>query len=103
MTKKRWVALLPLLPLVPLLISATPVEPSPQAIDYADGILTTDEVNALSYLKYPQIYADMKGRFGFPARRDASTDYYWIGDRGYWVAIDYSGMEAVGFRLWEEE
>jgi hypothetical protein len=103
MTETRWVALLPLLPLVPLLISATPVQPSAQAIDYASGILTEEEVIALGYLAYPQTYADMKSRFGFPAKRDATNDYYWASDRGNWIAIEYNGLEATGFRLWEEE
>lgn len=63
-----------------------------------DGQLVESEIQALLYLQFPQSYGAMQSRFGFPAYRDAASDYYQL-PNGHWVAIDYNGTTATGYRF----
>ncbi|MBE9068605.1 hypothetical protein IQ260_18320 [Leptolyngbya cf. ectocarpi LEGE 11479] len=84
----------------------TPVEavepsavPSPDLEPYAlDGELNKAEIKALLYLQFPQSYDAISERFGFPAYRDSTADYYKL-PNGRWVAIQYAGKTATGLRF----
>jgi hypothetical protein len=68
----------------------------PPGIPWASGILTHEEANSLAYLAFPQTYADMRGRYGQPAYRSSTADYYQVGN--HWVAIAYNATnQATGF------
>ena len=63
-----------------------------------DGELNESEIKALLYLQFPQSYEAISERFGFPAYRDSAADYYKL-PNGRWVAIQYSGYTATGYRF----
>jgi hypothetical protein len=84
----------------PAAIATQPITPSGQA--WASGQLSRDEANSLAYLSYPQTYADMKGRYGYPAYRDGNTDYYQVEE--HWLAIEYNAQnQATGFSFWTDQ
>jgi hypothetical protein len=98
--------LLTLLPLAGLLIlmgqipSAQASKPGLAAIPYGvDGQWSEQDLQALLHLAFPQTYADMQGRFGFPGYRDAQADYYQLEETSHIIAIDYDGATAIGWRL----
>ena len=63
-----------------------------------EGELNESEIKALLYLQFPQSYEAISERFGFPAYRDNAADYYKL-PNGRWVAIQYSGYTATGYRF----
>ncbi|ESA32747.1 hypothetical protein N836_24360 [Leptolyngbya sp. Heron Island J] len=63
-----------------------------------DGELNESEIKALLYLQFPQSYEAISERFGFPAYRDSTADYYKL-PNSRWVAIYYSGYTATGYRF----
>ena len=63
-----------------------------------DGSLNEAEIKALLYLQFPQQYESITDRFGFPAYRDATKDYYSL-PNGRWVAVKYSGRTATGIKF----
>jgi hypothetical protein len=63
-----------------------------------DGQLSETDIKALLYLQFPQSYEAMQDRFGFPAYRDGAADYYEL-PNNRWVAVDYSGATATGYRF----
>lgn len=73
--------------------------PSPDLEPYAlDGTLNEAEIKALLYLQFPQSYDAISQRFGFPAYRDSTTDYYKL-PNGRWAAIQYAGTTATGLKF----
>ncbi|MEM1242770.1 MAG: hypothetical protein AAGI45_23310, partial [Cyanobacteria bacterium P01_H01_bin.26] len=73
--------------------------PSPALEPYGiDGELSQAEIEALLYLQFPQSYNAISDRFGFPAYRDSTTDYYKL-PNGRWAAIQYAGTTATGLRF----
>ena len=63
-----------------------------------DGELSEAEIKALLYLQFPQSYDAILNRFGFPAYRDSTTDYYKL-PNGRWAAIQYTGTTATGIKF----
>ncbi|NEP58725.1 MAG: hypothetical protein F6K31_17190 [Symploca sp. SIO2G7] len=63
-----------------------------------DGELSEAEIKTLLYLQFPQSYEDISDRFGFPAYRDSTSDYYEL-PNGRWVAIQYAGKTATGLKF----
>ena len=63
-----------------------------------DGELNESEIRALLYLQFPQSYDAISQRFGFPAYRDSTTDYYKL-PNGRWAAIQYAGTTATGLKF----
>lgn len=63
-----------------------------------DGELNESEIKSLLYLQFPQSYEAISERFGFPAYRDSTADYYKLPNER-WVAIQYSGYNATGYRF----
>ena len=63
-----------------------------------DGELSEADIKALLYLQFPQSYEAISDRFGFPAYRDSTTDYYKL-PNGRWVAIQYAGKTATGLKF----
>ncbi|MEO1509427.1 MAG: hypothetical protein AAFU84_17445 [Cyanobacteria bacterium J06633_23] len=63
-----------------------------------DGSLNEAEIKALLYLQFPQQYESITDRFGFPAYRDATKDYYSL-PNGRWVAVKYSGRTATSIKF----
>ena len=88
------------------LLRPTPVEavessavPSAGLQPYGvDGELSQADIKALLYLQFPQSYEAISGRFGFPAYRDSTADYYKL-PNGRWVAIQYAGKTATGLKF----
>ncbi len=77
-----------------------PAIPDTNAEAYGlSGTMGEADLLALSYLTWPQNYTSISDRFGFPAQRSESTDYYNIsGNR--WVAIYYdSAGNATGYSI----
>lgn len=77
-----------------------PASPDANAEDYGlDGTMGEADLLALSYLNWPQNYTSISDRFGFPAQRSESADYYSIsGNR--WVAIYYDSTgNATGYSI----
>ncbi|NEP19968.1 MAG: hypothetical protein F6J97_24285 [Leptolyngbya sp. SIO4C1] len=73
--------------------------PDLDAEDYGlDGTLSQADVLAMTYLEWPQSYDAVSGRFGFPAKRNESTDYYQT-PGGQWVAVFYDGAVATGYSI----
>ncbi|MBW4514182.1 MAG: hypothetical protein KME11_03145 [Timaviella obliquedivisa GSE-PSE-MK23-08B] len=68
-----------------------------------DGELSQGDVEDLSYLAFPQTSADMRNRFGSPKCMDARLDYYKVAGTLGWVAIEFAGSEAIGYRTWAGE
>lgn len=74
--------------------------PSESATPYGvDGSLNAGEISAVMSLVYPQNYNSIANRFGFPAYRDEFRDYYQIENTDHWLAIDYDGDRALGYRI----
>ncbi|ESA32775.1 hypothetical protein N836_24500 [Leptolyngbya sp. Heron Island J] len=63
-----------------------------------DGELSEADIKALLYLRFPQSYEAISGRFGFPAYRDSVSDYYKL-PNGRWVVIQYAGKTATGLKF----
>ena len=63
-----------------------------------DGELSEADIKALLYLQFPQSYEAISGRFGFPAYRDSTSDYYGL-PNGRWVAVQYTGTTATGIKF----
>ena len=83
----------------PVEATAPPAAPPAGLQPYGlDGQLSASEINALLYLQFPQSYKAISSRFGFPAYRDGATDYYQL-PNGHWVAVDYAGTTATGYRF----
>jgi hypothetical protein len=56
----------------------------------------------LFYVAFPQTAIDMRGRFGSPRCFDTIADYYLVeGTADHYVAVDYDGAAAIGWRAWE--
>jgi hypothetical protein len=66
-----------------------------------DGQLSSEDLNALAHLAFPQVVQDMRGRFKSPLCFTPFADYYLIEGTGSFVEIFYSGVEATGYELWE--
>jgi hypothetical protein len=67
-----------------------------------DGQLSEQDLKDLFYVAFPQTAQDMRGRFGSPACFDAVADYYRVGGTDHYIAVDYSGADAIGWRAWGE-
>lgn len=94
------VAAIPLIFLVSLV--RADLEPDCAANPYGiDGQLSEQDLNDLFYLGFPQTAGDMRGRFGSPLCFDAIADYYQIEGTNHFIAVDYDGAAAVGWRAWE--
>jgi hypothetical protein len=63
-----------------------------------DGSMNGADTKALLHLAWPQSYDAIIDRFGFPAYRNATQDFYQLSN-GRWVAVNYSGRTAVGYSL----
>ena len=66
-----------------------------------DGELSAQDVADLSYIGFPQTAADMRNRFGSPKCMDARLDYYRVEGTPGWVAVEFAGSKAIGFRSWD--
>jgi hypothetical protein len=78
------------------------LEPNCAASPYGiDGQFSEQDLKDLFYIAFPQTSVDMRGHFGSPGCFDAVADYYRVEGTTHYVAVDYSGSLAVGFRLWE--
>ena len=77
-----------------------PASPDTNAEEYGlDGTMGEADLLALSHLNWPQNYASISDRFGFPAQRSESVDYYNIAE-SRWVAIYYdSSGNATGYSI----
>lgn len=64
----------------------------------ADGTLGEVDIKAVLYLSWPQKYESIIDRFGYPASRNETQDFYQI-PNGRWLAINYSGRTAIGYSL----
>jgi hypothetical protein len=72
----------------------------PEGFAWLDGQLSDEQANSLAFLSYPQTYQDMRGRYGQPAYRSDTADYYQV--NGQWVAIAYdANNQATGFDFWQ--
>jgi hypothetical protein len=65
-----------------------------------DGQLSEQDLNGLFYIAFPQTAPDMRGRFGSPACFDRNADYYRVEGTDHFVAVDYDGASATGWRAW---
>lgn len=73
--------------------------PPVTAEDYGlNGSLNEADLIALTALAWPQSYTSLSNRFGFPAKRSETADYYQTPSR-HWVAIFYSGGVATGYSV----
>ena len=83
----------------PVEATAPPAAPPPGLQPYGlDGQLSKSDIHTLLSLQFPQSYEAMSSRFGFPAYRDGAADYYQL-PNGHWVAVDYAGATATGYRF----
>jgi hypothetical protein len=55
----------------------------------------------LFYIAFLQTVIDMHRRFGFPACFDAVDDHYQVQGTTPWIAVNYNGASAWGWRAWE--
>jgi hypothetical protein len=89
------------LALIPMSAHGTDLQPNCAADPYGiDGKLSEQEVNALSWLSYPQTALDMRGRLGAPQCLDEKFDYYQIERTDRYVAIEFDGAAAIGWHAW---
>ena len=75
--------------------SATPQGLKPYGVA---GDIKAEETVALLHLAWPQSYEAIVGRFGYPAYRTETQDFYQL-PNGRWAAINYSGRTALGYSL----
>jgi hypothetical protein len=61
---------------------------------YSDSRLTPAKANVLGHLAWPQSYAAVTNRLGYPMDRDQYADYYVTSD-GRKVTIGYANGYAV--------
>jgi hypothetical protein len=66
-----------------------------------DGQVSSEDLNTLAHLAFPQVVQDMRGRFNSPFCFTPFADYYLIEGTGNFVEIFYSDVEATGYELWE--
>jgi hypothetical protein len=80
--------------------SAQAKKPICNTVPYGiDGQWSEQDLRDLFYIAFPQTYADMKGRFGFPLCRNERADYYQVEGTTHVIAVDYDGATAIGWRL----
>jgi hypothetical protein len=92
----------PFIPPAPLQAAIADLEPNCAASPYGiDGQLSEQDLRDLFYVAFPQTAQDMRGRFGSPTCFDAVADYYQVEGTTHWVAVDFSGNQAIGWRAWE--
>jgi hypothetical protein len=78
------------------------LEPDCAANPYGiDGQLSEQDLNALFWIAFPQTAGDMRGRFGSPLCFDAIADYYQVAGTNHFIAVNYEGAAATGWRAWE--
>jgi hypothetical protein len=78
------------------------LEPDCAANPYGiDGQLSEQDLKDLFYIAFPQTEQDMRGRFGSPLCFNAIADYYQIEGTHHFVAVNYKGASATGWRAWE--
>lgn len=66
-----------------------------------DGKLSEQDLKDLFYVGFPQTAPDMRGRFGSPLCFNEVADYYLIeGTADHYIAVDYDGANAIGWRAW---
>jgi len=80
--------------------SAEPTAAANEWNRVGDRDLTEQDLVAIVNLAWPQEYQSISDRFGTPAKRDESGDYYKIANRGNgWVVIWYTGTKATGYSV----
>ena len=65
------------------------------------GELSSEELETMRWLAWPQAYADMTSTFGLANRSTETKDIYVVEGSGQEVWVFYNGSQATGYEVRE--